>query len=197
MTTLEVIFVSGWGELIQQYQFNELDDRMSKLEKVQDITKTAEEAAVELDGRMSMDAELIEKFITQQVAVAMAKKTKQYEQKIKNMEKGGRDRVSGESSSKNGTRGGGRASKKNQKSTTQTTTKSRPPQKSASQSAQGRKSILWIPLRRRSQKAGDATSGTPGKRRGKKAALSKSALTLTKQTSKTDGARSSGRSNKS
>ena len=32
-TTLEVIFVSGWGEFIQQYQFNELDDRMSKLEK--------------------------------------------------------------------------------------------------------------------------------------------------------------------
>ena len=32
-TTLEVIFVSGWGEFILQYQFNELDDRMSKLEK--------------------------------------------------------------------------------------------------------------------------------------------------------------------
>ena len=32
-TTLEVIFVSGWGEFITQYQFNELDDRMSKLEK--------------------------------------------------------------------------------------------------------------------------------------------------------------------
>ena len=32
-TTLEVIFVPGWGEFITQYQFNELDDRMSKLEK--------------------------------------------------------------------------------------------------------------------------------------------------------------------
>ena len=32
-TTLEVIFVLGWGEFILQYQFNELDDRMSKLEK--------------------------------------------------------------------------------------------------------------------------------------------------------------------
>ena len=30
-TNLEVIFVSGWGEFILQYQFNELDDRMSKL----------------------------------------------------------------------------------------------------------------------------------------------------------------------
>ena len=28
-TTLEVIFVSGWEEFIQKYQFNELDDRMS------------------------------------------------------------------------------------------------------------------------------------------------------------------------
>ena len=78
-TTLEVIFVRGWREFILQYQFNELDDRMSKLEKGQDITKTAEETAVELDGDMSMDAELIGKFATQQVAVAMAEKTKQYE----------------------------------------------------------------------------------------------------------------------
>ena len=30
-TTLEVIFDSGWGEFITQYQFNELDDRISKL----------------------------------------------------------------------------------------------------------------------------------------------------------------------
>ena len=45
-TTLEVIFVSGWGDFILQYQFNELDDRMSKLEKGQNITKTAEETAV-------------------------------------------------------------------------------------------------------------------------------------------------------
>ena len=94
MTTLEVIFVSGWEEFMLQYRFNELDDRMSKLEKVQDITKTAEEAAVELDGEMSMDAELIGKLITQQVAVAMAEKTRQYEKKIKKLEKGGRYRVS-------------------------------------------------------------------------------------------------------
>ena len=32
-TTLEFIFVSGWGEFIIQYQFKELDDRMLKLEK--------------------------------------------------------------------------------------------------------------------------------------------------------------------
>ena len=49
---------------------------MSKLEKGQNVTKTAEETAVELDGEMSMDAELNGKFITQQVAVAMADKTK-------------------------------------------------------------------------------------------------------------------------
>ena len=69
-TTLEVIFVSGWGEFIIQYQFNELDDRISKLEKGQTNNKTAEETAVTLDGEMSMDAKLIGKFITQQVAVA-------------------------------------------------------------------------------------------------------------------------------
>ena len=83
-TTLEVIFVLGWGEFILQYQFNELDDRMSKLEEGQNATKTEEETAVELDGEMSMEAELIGKFITQQVAAAMAGKTKQYENKIKN-----------------------------------------------------------------------------------------------------------------
>ena len=37
--TFEFIFVLGWRELIQQYHFNELDDRMSKLEKVQTVTK--------------------------------------------------------------------------------------------------------------------------------------------------------------
>ena len=42
---------------------------------------------------MSIDAELIGKFITQQVPAVMAKKTKQYEKKIKNLEKGGRDIV--------------------------------------------------------------------------------------------------------
>ena len=62
-----------------QYQFNELDDRMSKLEKGQNVTNSAEEPAIELDGEMSMDANLIVKFITQQVAYAMAEKTKLYE----------------------------------------------------------------------------------------------------------------------
>ena len=104
---------------------------MSKLEKGQNITKTAEEIAVELDGEMSMDAELIGKFITQQVSFAMAEKTKQYEKKIKKLEKVGRDRVSGESTTKNSTRGGGCASKKKKPSQTQTNTKSRLPQKSA------------------------------------------------------------------
>ena len=49
---------------------------------------------------MSMDNKLIRKFITQQVAVAMAEKTKQYENKIKIPEKSGRDRLSGESTKK-------------------------------------------------------------------------------------------------
>ena len=55
---------------------------MSKIEKGQNITKTVEETAIDLDGEMSMDAKLISKFITQQFAVAMAEKTKQYEKKI-------------------------------------------------------------------------------------------------------------------
>ena len=82
-TTLDIIFVSGWGEFIQQYQFNELDDRISKIEKFQNVTKSAEETAVELDGEMSMDTELIGRFTTQQFSVAMAGKTKQYEKKVK------------------------------------------------------------------------------------------------------------------
>ena len=40
-----------------------------------------------LDGEMSMDAELIGKFITQQVAVAMDEKSSEYEKKIKNLRK--------------------------------------------------------------------------------------------------------------
>ena len=60
---------------------------MSKLEKGQTVTKTVEETDVALDGEMRMDAELIGKFITQQVAVAMAKKSREYEKKIKNLRK--------------------------------------------------------------------------------------------------------------
>ena len=60
---------------------------MSKLEKGQNVNKYAEETAVELDGEMSLDAKLIRKFITQQVAAAIAKKTKQYENKIKTGER--------------------------------------------------------------------------------------------------------------
>ena len=122
----------GWGEFILQYQFNELDERMSKLEKAQNITKTAEETAVELDGDMSMDSKLIGNFITQKVAVAMVERTRQYKNKIKEPEKGGRDRLSGESRPKNSTRGGGRASKKKKTPQTQPNTKSRPPHKSVS-----------------------------------------------------------------
>ena len=85
------------------------------------------------------------------------------------------------------TRGGGRAYNKNKKSVTHTNTESSPPQKSVSQSAQDRKSILRSPLRGRSQKEGNADSSTQGNCRWKKAARPKSAWTLTKQTSKTDG----------
>ena len=62
---------------------------MSKLEKGQTVTKTAEETAVALDREMSMDTDLIGKFITQQVAVAMVEKSREYEKKIKKLDKGG------------------------------------------------------------------------------------------------------------
>ena len=58
---------------------------MSKLKKGQNVTKTAEETAVELDGEMSMDAKITGKFIIQQVAAVMDEKTKQYENKIKKL----------------------------------------------------------------------------------------------------------------
>ena len=91
---------------------------MSKLKKGQTVTNTTEETAVALDGEMSMDAKLIGKFITQQVAVAMAEKSREYEKKIKKLEKGGKDKGPGESTTINGTRGGGRASRKNKPSKT-------------------------------------------------------------------------------
>ena len=55
---------------------------MSNLKKGQNVKNSTEETAVELDGEISMDAELIGKFITKNVAAAMAKKTTQYEKKI-------------------------------------------------------------------------------------------------------------------
>ena len=45
---------------------------------------------MEIYEKISMGAKLIGKFITQQVAAAMAKKTKQYEKKIGNWRKVGR-----------------------------------------------------------------------------------------------------------
>ena len=73
---------------------------MSKLKKCQNVNKSAEETAVKLDGKMPMDAKLIGKFITQQVAVAMDEKKKQYEKKIKKLEKGGKDGLLGVSGKK-------------------------------------------------------------------------------------------------
>ena len=72
--TLEVILVLGWGVFIHQYQFNELGDHMSKLEKGQNVNKSAEETAVELDSEMSMYAKLIRNLITLQVTAVMARK---------------------------------------------------------------------------------------------------------------------------
>ena len=40
--TVKKIFVLGWDVCIQHYQFNELDDRMSKLKKGQNTKKSAE-----------------------------------------------------------------------------------------------------------------------------------------------------------
>ena len=44
--TLEVFFIFGLGVFIQQYQFNNLDDFMSKLEKGQNVNKSVEEIDV-------------------------------------------------------------------------------------------------------------------------------------------------------
>ena len=70
--TLKVIFFSRWGVFIRNFQFNELYDRISKLEKSQNVNKSAEGKALDLDSEMSMKAELIGKYITQQVTAAMA-----------------------------------------------------------------------------------------------------------------------------
>ena len=40
-TNLEVIFLSGWGGFMLQYQFNKLDNIISKPKKDQNITKSA------------------------------------------------------------------------------------------------------------------------------------------------------------
>ena len=61
--TVNVIFVFGWDVCIQHYQFNELDNRMSKLKNGQNTNNSVEETAVELSSEMSMDAKLIGKFI--------------------------------------------------------------------------------------------------------------------------------------
>ena len=60
------------------------------------MKKSVEETAVKLYSEMSMDAKLIGKFITQQVAAAMDRE-KNSMKKIKKLEKGGKDGVSGES----------------------------------------------------------------------------------------------------
>ena len=78
---------------------------MSKLEKGQTITKTTEETAVELERDMSMDAKLIGKFITQQVAVAMVEKSREYENKNKNLIKAEKIESQESRHKKDGTRG--------------------------------------------------------------------------------------------
>ena len=49
---------------MQKYYVNKFDDIMYKLKKGQNVNKSAEETAVELDSEMYMDAKLIGKFIT-------------------------------------------------------------------------------------------------------------------------------------
>ena len=129
--TLEVIFDFGWGVFIRQFQFDKLNDRMSKLKKCQNVNKSAEETAVKLDGKMPMDAKLIGKFITQQVAVAMDEKKNSMKRKLKNWRKVGRMDY-WECREKKGTRGGGSAYKKNKTSATKITTKSKTTKKSMS-----------------------------------------------------------------
>ena len=73
---------------------------MSNLKKVQNVNKSAEETDVELDGEMSMDAELIGKFITQQVGDAMAERKTVWKEK-KNIEKDGKGGVLGELEERN------------------------------------------------------------------------------------------------
>ena len=89
-------------------------------------------------------------------SVAMAEKSREYKKKINKLEKGGKDKGSGESTTKNGTRGGVRASRKNKQSKTYQNPKFGPPPKSASQSAPRQQSILQSPSRGESQQAGAA-----------------------------------------
>ena len=162
--------------------------------KVKNDNKYAKKTAVELDGKISMNAELSGKFITQQVAAVMADKTKQYENKIKTGKRW-KVRALGELA-KNGKRVGGDASKKKKTSTTQTTTNSKTPKQYLSRLEQFWKSILTKPSRERNQEADNADSSTPGIVWGSKLAGSKSALRSTKQTSKKNGAKSRGHSKK-
>ena len=131
---------------------------MSNLKKGQNMNKSAD---VELDSEISLDAELIGKLITQQVAAAMAKKTNQYESKINKLRKV--ERIGCWESPKNWTRGGWCASKKKEEYTTTTTTtattkKSKTQQQSASRSSQGQNSILWTTSREQNREAGDANN---------------------------------------
>ena len=162
---------------------------MSKLKKGQNITKTAEETAVELNGKMSMDAELIGNFITQQVAVAMPEKTKQYEKKIKKLEKGGIDRVSGELSPKT-VRGAVDAPPR----------KSKHPRLNQTQSQDHLRNLRIDRHKAERVSFGASQGDDPNKQalttvvlqkkgKNKKVARSKSASALNLQTSKTDGAK--------
>ena len=76
--TLEVVSVWVWEVLKQQYQFNDLENRIPKLDKGKQVNKSMEEKALELNRDIYVDAKLIGKFITQQVAAAMAKKKNVY-----------------------------------------------------------------------------------------------------------------------
>ena len=116
---------------MQQYQFNELDDRMSKLEKGQNITKLMEETAVELEGEILMDSKLVGNFITQKVTAAMAEKKNSMKRQIKTGERWKRCSVGIVGQKRY--EGWWTCLQEKEKSATQTTTKSKTPKKSASQ----------------------------------------------------------------
>ena len=78
---------------MQQYHFNQLENRKCKPKKGQNVNKFAEETAVELYSEMSMDAKLTVKYITQQVSAPMAGKKELYEKRNKKLEKCGKYRV--------------------------------------------------------------------------------------------------------
>ena len=105
---------------------------MSKLEKVQNITQTGKGKAVDLNGEMSMDAELLASSSPNNLQSIWKRRQNSTKIRTSNLRKAEKTEFRDSRPQKNYMRGGGCAYKKNKTSQTQTNTKSRPPQKSAS-----------------------------------------------------------------